>query len=345
MQKPMIKNAAMFKVGLTKDFLTPDGRLTYDDIGLEILDSADGITFDFLKEYRSPVTAAMLLGYDAIISLAPAYNRDSFTGVCGLKAICRFGVGYDMVDLQACTDSNIAVTITRGAVNYSVAEAIITWMLALSHRLLEKNRLVREGGWAQRSNYMGSELRGRRLGIVGMGGIGGKLAEMVRPFQMAAPIAFDPYADESRAESAGVKLVSLQELMSQSDFVSINCPLTEETRNLIGASELSLLRQNAFIINTARGGIINELALVDLLHRKAIAGYATDVFEEEPVRRDHPLFALENVIVAPHSIAWTHEMFREIGRKACQQVVQVAQGKIPVDVVNTEVLQQWRPYK
>jgi len=332
----------MFSVGLTGDFLTPEGDLTYNDIGLNILEEAGGINYEFMKEYRSPVSADMLAGYDAVISLAPAYNAESFKGINGLRAICRFGVGYDMVDLKACTGAGVLVTITKGAVNYSVAEAVVTWMLALSHRLLEKNRLVRNGGWAQRSNYMGTELRGRTLGIIGIGGIGGRLVEMLKIFGMAQPLAFDPYADKARAGSIGVNLVDLDHLMKHSDFISINCPLTDETRNLIGEHELSLLKKETYIINTARGGIINEDALIKALVNNSIAGYATDVFATEPPPGDHPLFKLENVVLAPHSIAWTHDMFSEIGRKACHQVVEIARGNTPDGIVNMDVLDKWQ---
>jgi phosphoglycerate dehydrogenase-like enzyme len=328
----------MFKVGLTRDFLTADGRLTYQDMGLELLDKAIGLEYEFLKEHRSPVTPDMLQGYDAIISLAPSYTAESFKGVQGLKAICRFGVGYDMVDIPACSKAGILVTITRGAVNYSVAEATLTWMLALSHRVFEKDRLVRSGGWSQRSLYMGTELRGRTLGVIGAGGIGRKLVEMARAFDMNPPIAFDPYVGKTKAAALGLQLVDLPTLMKQSDFISVNCPLTDETRNLIGEKELALMKKGAFIINTARGGIIDETALLRTLTEKSIAGYATDVFAVEPPSMEDPLFTLDNVIVAPHCIAWTHDLFREIGRKVCRQVVQIARGEIPEDVVNTDIL-------
>ncbi len=328
----------MFKVGITKDFLTPDGKLAYDDMGLDILENTEGLQYEFLSDHHSPVIPGMLVEYDAIISLAPSYNAESFKGVNNLKAICRFGVGYDMVDLKACTDANIMVTITRGAVNHSVAEAIVTWMLTLSHRVFEKDKLVREGNWSQRSNYMGTELRGRTLGIVGVGGIGGRLVEMVKAFDMKPPVAFDPYVDKAKAEALGFELVDLDTLMSRADFISINCPLTDETRNLVGDHALSLVKKNAFIINTARGGIINEEALIKILESKSIAGYATDVFANEPPAADEPLYKLSNVILAPHCIAWTHDLFREIGRKVCSQVVEIANGKVPEDVVNKEVL-------
>src|SRR5258708_18474736 len=239
----------MFRVGLTRDFLTADGKLTYKDMGLDILDNAGGVEYEFLKEHRSPVTPDMLQGYDAIISLAPSYNSESLKGVQDLKAICRFGVGYDMIDMKACSDANVIVTITRGAVNYSVAEATLTWMLALSHRVFEKDKLVRSGSWSQRTHYMGSELRGRTLGVIGAGGIGGRLVEMTRVFDMNQPLAFDPYVDEGKAAGLGLQLVDLPTLMKHSDFISVNCPLTEETRNLIVEHELSLIKKEAFIIN------------------------------------------------------------------------------------------------
>lgn len=331
----------MFKVGITRDFLTQEGNLTYKDMGLSILEKAEGIVYEFMQENQSPVTPGMLKEYDAVISLSPAYNKDSFNGVTRLKAICRFGVGYDMVDLNACNDANVLVTITRGAVNYSVAESVITWMLALTHRVFEKDRLVRTGKWADRSMYTGTELRNRTLGIIGLGGIGGKLVQMLQTFDMNPPVAYDPFADPVKAEAYGVKLVDLDTLMRQSDFVSVNCPLTEETHNLISTHELSLLKKNAYIINTARGGIINEEALIKILVSESIAGYATDVYEKEPPDESHPLFKLDNVMLAPHCIAWTDELFREIGRMACRQVLQVAQGKIPDHVINPEVLDHW----
>lgn len=331
----------MFRVGITRDFLTPDGKLVYKDMGLDILDNEPFIEYEFLKTHESPVIPEMITGYDAVISLAPAYTADSFKNVKRVKAICRFGVGYDMVDLKACNDANIIVTITRGAVNHSVAEAVITWMLTLSHRVFEKDKLVKKGAWADRSLYMGTELRGKTLGIIGLGGIGGKLVQMLAPFGIKDVLAYDPYADAQKANDIGVRLVDINTLMKSSDFVSVNCPLTPETRNLIGFNELALLQKHAYIINTARGGIINEKDLFEVLRSNSIAGYATDVFEKEPPDINDPLLKLENVIAAAHCIAWTDELFSEIGRTVCQQIVQLANGQIPDHVINTEILHKW----
>lgn len=327
----------MFTVGLTRDFLTEEGKLTYKSIGLEILDNHPEIEYEFLPRHQSPMIPELLQGYDAIISLTPAYNQESFRGVEKLKAICRFGVGYDMVNLEACTDANVMLTITRGAVNHSVAEATIMWMLTLSHKTLIKDQLVRQGKWAKRSKFMGSEIRGHTIGIIGLGGIGGKIVEMLTPFQPAKIIAFDPYTDAEKANSLGVELVELNALMKTADFISVNCPLTDETRDMIKKEQLSLCKPTAYIINTARGGIINYHALLEILKNKAIAGYATDVFDQEPPDTNDPLLQMENVIVAPHAIAWTDELFETIGRMACQQVVQIYKGEKPDHLINEKV--------
>lgn len=331
----------MFKVGLTKDFLTPEGILTYKDIGLDILEGVKELEYEFLPNWESPLQPGTLDQYDAIISLAPAYTADSFKDVTRLKAICRFGVGYDMVDVDACSKANIIVTITRGAVNYSVAEATITWMLALSHKLVMKNKLVREGKWQERSQYTGSELRNRTIGVIGFGGIGSQLTRMLQVFEMNTPLVYDPYIDDAKAKELGVKKTDLHSLLQNADFISVNCPLTPETKNLVADKELALVKDSAFIINTARGGIINEGALIKALSNKKIAGYATDVFEKEPAVSDHPFFKMDNVLLAPHCIAWTHELFREMGRMACAQVAQIAQGKIPDHILNTSILDNW----
>jgi phosphoglycerate dehydrogenase-like enzyme len=274
-----------------------------------------------------------------VISLAPRYTAESLQGVERLVAIVRFGVGYDMVDVAACTRADVLLCITSGAVNHSVAEATITWMLALSHRVFVKDRLTREGRWTERALHTGTELRDRTLGVVGIGGIGGRLVEMLRGFGMKPPLAFDPYTPAQRAAELGVTLVSLERLMKESDFVSINCPLNDQTRNLIGRDHLALMKPGAFLINTARGGIVNEEALIETLRDRRIAGAAMDVFASEPVKSGHPLAQLDNVILAPHCIAWTDELFRDIGQMACRITAAISRGEVPPGVVNRDVLE------
>jgi len=330
--------SATFIVRHTADFQA-DGKLIYEDVGLDLLESASGIDYAFLETFSTEVEASSLNGIDALICLSPRISDQSLAQADRLGLIARFGVGYDSVDVDACTSAGVLLTITTGAVDYSVAESTVTFMLALSHNLTIKDRITREGRWDERSGYMGSELRDRTLGIVGLGGIGARLARMVDSFGMAEVIAFDPYVSPERATEAGVRLVSLEELMTKSDFVSVNCPLNEETKNLIGAEELGQMKSTAYLINTARGGIVNEQALIDALRHNRISGAGLDCHENEPVVERHPMEDLDNVILSPHAIAWTNELFRDIGRQTCRQVLELANGRIPEGAVNPEVVE------
>ncbi len=326
-----------FQVKLTADF-QDNGKLVYQDIGLDLLDGSDGIAYAFLDRHQPEVESDQLHDTDAVIVLSPRITKASLEDLDRLTMISRFGVGYDSVDVDACTEADVVLTITAGGVDYSVAEAVITMMLAISHNLVIKDRITREGRWDERSGHMGSELRDRTLGIIGLGGIGGTLANMIGGFRMAKPIAYDPHIPAERAKQLGVTLVDRDDLLRASDFVSVNCPLNDDTRDLIGDRELSLMKPTAYLINTARGGIVNETALIDALREKRIAGAALDCHENEPMPPGHPISLLENVILAPHAIAWTNELFRDLGRKACSQVIDLSTGQIPDGVVNRAVL-------
>ncbi len=327
-----------FRIGLTRDFLTPDGKLTYKDMGLRVLDAEPSVEYEFFPRHEPVVQLDQLQDYDAVISLAPRYTADSLRGVQRLAFLLRCGVGYDFVDVKACTENDVALFITVGAVNYSVAEATIMWMLALSHRMVAKDKLLREGRWTERVHYMGSELRGKTLGVVGMGGIGSNLVELLRGFGMKQTLVFDPYLKPERAAQCRVELVPLDRLMRESDFVSVNCPLNDETRNLIRREHIAVMKPTAFLINTARGGIVNEEALFDALKNKQIAGAASDVYGKEPAGKEHPFTQLDNILLAPHCIAWTDELFCEMGTMACQQAVALSKGRIPTGLINREVL-------
>ncbi len=328
----------VFRIGLTGDLLGPDGKLTYQDIGLSLLETADGVEHAFFDRHEPEIQAEQIAGLDAILALTPTVTTATLGGAEQLTHIGRFGVGYDSVDVDACTAADVVLTITAGGVNYSVAESVVAFMLALSHKMLIKDRMTREGRWDDRSDHMGSELRDRTLGIVGLGGIGATLAEMVAPFRMKEIVAFDPYLSEERASEVGVRRVSLDELMREADYVSVNCPLNESTRNLIGEAQIGLMKPTAFLINTARGGIVDETPLIAALKAGRIAGAALDCHETEPLPGGSPIADLDNVIVAPHAICWSNELFRDLGHMACGQMLEISRGKIPHGVVNTEVL-------
>ncbi len=326
-----------FQVALTADFYNAGGEPKYADLGLDVFAAHSNIVVRSFAEHRPQVGPDQLAGANGAIVLTPAITRHSVSAADDLLAVGRFGVGYDAVDVPACTDADVLVYITAGAVDRSVAEATVGWMIALSHHLRAKHRLVSEGKWDERSGYMGGELRDRTLGLIGLGGIARKVLELLAGWGMNAPLAFDPYADPAAAAKLGVRLVELDELLRQSDFVSVHCPLTQQTRNLLGGRELALMKPSSYLLNTARGGIVDEDALYDALKNYRVAGAALDCFAKEPVTEPHRFGELENVLLAPHCIAWTGELFRDIGRAACQGMVDLSQKRRTRGVVNPEV--------
>ncbi len=187
---------------------------------------------------------------------------------------------------------------------------------------------------------MGTELRDRTLGVIGFGGIGRALVKLLAGFGMNPPLVYDPFVDAADATRLGVQSVSLDELLAESDFVSIHCPLNENTRNLIGARELARMKLTAYLINTARGGIVDEAALAAALRENRIAGAAIDCFVGEPLTAPPVFASLDNVLLAPHCIAWTDELFRDIGRAVCRGMLDLAEGRVPKGVVNREVLER-----
>ncbi len=327
-----------FRVAWTGDFFDADGTPRYPDLGLDALADAPHMELTRFAEHRPEIGPDQLADAQGVIVLAPRVTRDSLRGSHQLLAVGRFGVGFESVDVAACTAADVVAFITPGAVDRPVAEATVCWMLALSHNLLAKDRLVRTGHWDERSRYLGSELRERTLGIIGLGRIGRAVLELLRGFGMQPPLAFDPQADPAAAQLA--RLVPLEEMLAHADFVSIHCPLNEGTRNLIGARELALMRPDAYLINTARGGIVDEDALYAALANRRIAGAALDCFVGEPITWPHRFGALDNVLLAPHSIAHTRELFRDIGRMACRGMRELSRGGRPVGVLNPEVFDQ-----
>jgi phosphoglycerate dehydrogenase-like enzyme len=332
------RDAARFRVAFSADFLRDDGNLAFPDIGLSLLEKVEGISYQFLRDYRPEYVPTQLDGYDVLISLKPRITAQSLEGVSRLCAIGRCGVGYDNVDLTACTEKGIAVYITPGGVVRPVAESILLLILALSHRLLQKDKMVRQGHWAQSTLRLGREPRDRSVGTIGLGNIATEAIRLLRVLDVPRFLAFDPYTTEERAAQLGVELVSLDDLLRQSDYVLVNCPLTPETRGLLGSEQFAKMKPDAVLINTARGPIVQEGALIEALQSGQIAGAALDVFEKEPLAADSPLTSMDNVILTSHSIAWTEELFRDMGRFDCQGALAIYRGEVPPHVVNPQVL-------
>jgi D-3-phosphoglycerate dehydrogenase len=251
--------------------------------------------------------------------------------------IARFGVGYDSVDVPALTGQGILLTIAPDGVRRPVASSVMAFTLALAHRLFIKDRLVRDGRWNQKGDFLGYGLAGKTLGVIGVGNIGKEVFRLAKPWDMVH-LGSDPYVPQSAVQDLGVKMVALDALLREADIVSVNCLLNDETHHLIGAREFGLMKRTAFFINTARGPVVDEAALIDALESKRIAAAAIDVFEQEPTPGGNPLLQLDNVIVAPHAVCHTDECMRLLGESAFRSAFELAQGRRPNHIVNTDAL-------
>ena len=328
-----------FRVGLTCDCLSPTGELVYKDIGLGLLEAA-GVDYTFLRDGADEVRPDQIRDLDALICLGPRVTEESLAGSARLAVVARFGVGYDSVDVEACTRADVMLTITKGSVDNAVAESIVCLMQALAKRLFLKDRLTREGRWNEKVHHMGNDVAGKVVGSIGLGGIASRLFELLQPYGLARAMSFDPYARPDHAAALGVELVDWDTLLRESDYVCVNCPLTDETQGMVNADAFDKMKPTAYFINTARGPIMDEDALCEALKTGQIHGAASDVFHEEPTPVDNPLFELDNFIATPHGLAWTDEMFLANGSMACESALAVSRGEVPKHVINTEVLDQ-----
>jgi D-3-phosphoglycerate dehydrogenase len=322
--------SAEFRVGVTRDVRATDGSLAFGDLGLDVLDDA-GVPWEFLPDDDREIRREHADAYDALVVFSPRVTRATVDGARRLRIAARLGVGYDSVDVGACTANGVLVTITPDGVRRPMAAAAMAFVLALAHRVLVKDRLVREGRWHDRFDHLGIGLTGRTLGILGLGNIGRDLATLAAPFAMRL-LAHDPFVDRDDA----VELVSLETLLRESDFLVLTLPLSAETRHVVNAERLALMKPTAFLVNVARGPLVDEAALLSALRDGTIAGAGLDVYEEEPIGADHPLCALPNVVLAPHSLGHTDETFLLMGRSACESILAVREGRVPRYAINPE---------
>ena len=324
-----------FRVGVTSDILDSRGEPAF---GREPLQGLDAVQWEWLPRGLREITADHAAAFDALYVNSPRVPAAAVARAdLRLKLVSRHGVGYDSVDIAAMTRAGVLVANTPNAVPRPVATIALTFILALAHRLMVKDRITREGRWPERLEHMGIGLTGRTLGVVGAGRIGKELLRMAKVFDLKL-VAADPYAETLELAYIGARHVALDELMRESDFVVVACLLNEETRGLIGARELGLMKPSAFFINVARGPIVEEEALYEALAARRIAGAGLDVFEQEPTPADNPILRLDNVIVSPHALCWTDELFGNIARTAIGAIVAVHAGRRPEFVVNPGAL-------
>jgi phosphoglycerate dehydrogenase-like enzyme len=328
---------AGFNVAVTRDFLTRSPGMLEPELE-HCFSPHPAIAWEGLPGDDRLAAPEAIAGFDAAISLHTRFDASTFRqGANRLTVIARWGVGYDYIDVDACTRNDVLLCITPDAVRRPVAEAAMAMLLAITRQLLVKDRLVREGRWNEKAGYRGIALGGKVLGTIGLGNIATQLIHVARPFGFSRILATDPIAGEAKARALGVELVGLETLLRESDFVCINCPLNEKTRGLIGEPQLRLMKPTAFLINTARGALVNEAALARALHEGWIAGAALDVFTNEPLPADNALRGAPNLLLSPHQSSYTRETGERVSFAAATAILDLMQGRRPAPVVNPEV--------
>jgi phosphoglycerate dehydrogenase-like enzyme len=331
--------ANIFRVGITPDFYT-DAKGRFEAALESKLQGVQGLEFAPIPpQPGKAMTREAADAFDAIFALGIHFTRESVEGCKRLALIARWGVGYDMIDIPAINEAGVALAITPNAVRRPVAEAILAYVFALSKNMMEQDRIVRQGKWRGQLSRLGTCLAGRTLGSIGCGNIAQEMFRLASGLGFTRFLAHDPYTDRQAAARLNVELTSMEDVFRESDFVAVNCLLNEQTRGLIGAEHFRLMKPSAFFINTARGAIVRQADLTLALREKWILGAGIDVFEKEPVDAHEPLLELDNVILAPHALAWTEEIARDNGLEACDNILALFRGGIPHGVVNREVLQ------
>jgi len=272
---------------------------------------------------------------DAVISRKGRITRQHIEDSRGrLKIVARTGVGVDVsrVDVDAAREHKVWVTNMPGVNAAAVAELVFGQMVSLARHTHLANVEVKANRWAAGPRFQGSELAGKTLGIVGMGNIGARVALRARAFEMQLLIC-DPYIPASHVTALGGRWVGMEQIFGQSDFVTLHCPLNKETRHLVSTKQFALMKKSAFLLNLARGGVVDEQALLEALREKRIAGAAIDVMETEPPAKDHPLLGLDNVLMTPHLGGSSRESQENGEWGAAQEVARVLQGEAPQNPV------------
>ena len=346
--------APTFIVRLTGDLLNSQGEPALAGLGIDRLAQIRNVQYEFLldqaptadnREQRSQYELAIeprhIAGVNALVVVRPWVKESTFAeGAAELVGIARAGIGYDKLDLDACTRNNVVVYNVPDTLVHSTACSAFTFMLALSMRLTEQERLARSGRWDQQAQTVGNELTGKTLGIVGLGYTARELCRLAAPFNMHV-IAFSPHADREQAEQLGVELVGdLETVFREGDFVSLHNRLSEHNHGMITADHFALMKPSAYFINVARGELIDQAALTQALAAGRIAGAGLDVYETEPLPVDDPLVSLHNVILTPHWLPSTREACRNTMGAVIAGIERLACGEVPDNVLNDAVLEQ-----
>jgi D-3-phosphoglycerate dehydrogenase len=321
-----------FKVVIT-DFGAPDNDLEAAELG------ASGLDIELVR--LNTIAPQELLPHvadaDGLIVQWAKITREVIQALRKCKVISRYGIGVDMIDLAAAGEHNIPVCNTPDFCIDEVSAHTLGFLLMLNRQMLPQHLHVRAGKWGPPAPTPPARLTTQTLGVVGMGNIGAAVVQKARAFGLNI-LVFDPYLTTERVGAAGGEKVELDELLRRSDYVTLHCPLNEETHHLISLPQFKLMKPTAYLINMARGPIVDQPALVQALADRTIAGAALDVFEQEPPPADEPLLKLDNVLFTPHLSSWSTTSIVQLRREAAQNVVVALQGGQPRSIVNRKHL-------
>jgi D-3-phosphoglycerate dehydrogenase len=273
---------------------------------------------------------------DALVVAFSPITRAVMSALEGLKTVVRTGVGYDVIDVPAATELGVIVVNIPDIWVREVANHALALLLAGNRKILTLDRQVHAGVWSAGVPDGAGALHGETVGIVGLGNIGSAFARRVAALETRV-IACDPYVEDARFAALGVERVSLESLAERSDYVSVHTLLNDETRHLIGEKFFSRMKPTAILINTSRGPVVDERALVRALRERRLAGAALDVWEEEPIAADHPLLQMDNVIATPHAAYFSTAAVAAVPRRCGEEVARVLTGQRPLNVVNPAV--------
>ena len=316
----------------------------------EILKARADVRLDRLENESPDEVSAPILSAAHVYQIGAARDElarhfhvdaDLLRRAPNLLLVSSNGAGFDPVDVEACTAAGVVVVNQSGGNANSVAEHAVGMLLTLSKRIIEADRALRRDANVDRNALMGTEAQGKTIGIVGLGNVGRRIAELCRGLLHMNVLAYDPFLSATEMASRGGEKVELDDLLRRSDYVSISCPLTKDNRGMIGARQYALMQKHAYFITTARGFIHDEAALAEALRNKQIAGAGLDVWAKEPPPPDHPLLQFDNVLASPHTAGVTKEARENMGRIAAQQVLDAFDGNRPPRIINPEV---WPAY-
>lgn len=323
---------APFKVVIT-DFGAPDNDLEASEL------QSSGLDIELVRLNVRSSDELMPHVHDAhaLIVQWAQITRPVIEALRHCQVISRYGIGVDMIDLEAATDHGIPVCNVPDFCIDEVSTHTLAFVLALNRHILGHYAHVTSGQWGGPPGGAPARLAGQWLGVLGLGKIGGAVARKAKALGLKV-LAYDPYLQPEQAQALGVELVSLEDLLRRADYLSIHCPLTKETRHLIGSAQLALMKPSAYLINMARGPVVDQPSLYQALVNSVIAGAAVDVLEQEPPAPDDPLLKLPNMLITPHTSSWSAESVVQLRRDVARNVVYVLRGEPPRAVVNPQVL-------